>query len=277
LERTVAKVRLMLGLYVAWLGRVGIEDLRDVDEAKALAFAADLDSVKALRSGRVLSSGYQAAVLSAVRDLHRCLVREGSSLRDPFRRVRSKRKRDRIPFAVLTVEEVDRLISCGRKRYGPWGGAIIQVLYDCGLRLSELIGLTWEAVRLADAVVEVRGGKNGKDRLVAMPSATVAVLAEFGGERAKTGPVFSGMYGGRLAKSTVDQVVRQASWDAKIEKKVSPHVLRHSYATHLLQNGVDIRLIQELLGHESIQTTEIYTRVEDAELERVYRRTHPRG
>lgn len=157
--------------------------------------------------------------------------------------------------AVLTKDEVKRLIQAAKTRKSRF---IIQLLYGTGLRVSELVRLKTSDLQLDQGVAWVRGGKGGKDRMALLPMDLYNVL-----ERKNPDTYVLEGPNGQLRERTVQAVVKRAAERAGIPKKVTPHTLRHSFATHLLESGNDIRVIQELLGHSNVQTTQIYTHVSD--------------
>jgi integrase/recombinase XerC len=158
--------------------------------------------------------------------------------------------------------------------------ALVEILYGSGLRAGEAVGLDWRDVALAQGQVHVRAGKGGKDRIVPLTSAARAALRALGAvsRRASGGasPVFVGSRGTRLAVRSVGRIVARAMRDAGVAE-VNPHALRHSCATHLLDDGADLRSIQELLGHASLSTTQRYTHVSLKQLRQAYQRFHPRA
>ncbi|MFP4524139.1 MAG: site-specific tyrosine recombinase/integron integrase [Candidatus Woesearchaeota archaeon] len=157
--------------------------------------------------------------------------------------------------AVLTKDEVKRLIQAAKTKKSRF---IIQLLYGTGLRVSELVRLKTSDLQLDQGMAWVRGGKGGKDRMVLLPMDLYNILERKNPETfVLEGP------NGQLRERTVQAVVKRAAERAEIPKKVTPHTLRHSFATHLLEAGNDIRVIQELLGHSNVQTTQIYTHVSD--------------
>ena len=276
---TVAAYRRDLAAYVTWLGG----DLSSVSPA-------DIESyVGALRSeGRAPASVARALV--AVRSLHRFLAEEGDSAEDPGAGVEVPRVPRGLPKA-LSEDEVGRLLSAVTDS-GPLGRrdrAILEVLYGTGVRISELVGLS-----LGDLDLEAGSlrafGKGAKERIVPLvgmareavvdwlgPSGRPTVEPERWARRGDAEAVFLNARGGRLSRQGAWGVVRRYGDDVGLGERLTPHVLRHSCATHLLDHGADVRVVQELLGHASISTTQVYTLVSTERLRAAWAAAHPRA
>jgi integrase/recombinase XerC len=232
--------------------------------------------------------------LAALRTFARYLVREERLTDDPTALVGAPRREQTLP-AHLGAEEIGRLLAAP-DRTTPAGrrdAAILELFYASGLRLSELVDLDLEDLNLSGRVLRVRG-KGGKERLVPFnrpaaeavrslladratwPGAQRAATAA-GGRRRRRTPLFLNLRGGRLTSRSVDRIVRRYVRQAAIAQGISPHALRHTFATHLLQAGADLRAIQELLGHARLTTTQRYTHLDVARLREVYRQAHPRA
>ena len=229
--------------------------------------------------------------LAALRTFAKYLVREEQLADDPTALVGAPRKDHTLP-AHLATDEMTRLLDAPdlSSPAGRRDRAILELLYASGLRLSELVGLDLEDVNLSSRIVRVRG-KGGKERLVpfnrtagdalramtadaATRPAAAAVRTRHGRTRH---PLFLNLRGGRLTSRSVDRIVRQYVRQAAIAQGISPHALRHTFATHLLQAGADLRTIQELLGHARLGTTQRYTHLDVGRLLEVYRSAHPRA
>jgi integrase/recombinase XerC len=236
--------------------------------------------------------------LSALRTFARYLVREGRLAEDPTALVGAPKREQTLP-AHLGMPDMDRLLAApdASQPGGRRDRAILELFYASGLRLSELVGLDLEDVNLSGRVVRVRG-KGGKERLVpfnrSAADAMRAMMADRGGtagvdmrssaasartspQARRRHPLFLNLRGGRLTTRSVDRVVRRYVREAAIAHGISPHALRHTFATHLLQAGADLRAIQELLGHANLSTTQRYTHLDVARLQEVYRKAHPRA
>jgi integrase/recombinase XerC len=247
-----------------------------IDRALVRAFIASLH-------GRTAPASI-ARKLSAIRGFFRFLVESGLRGSDPAARIRAPKLGRRLPVH-LTVDDVFRLIDTppAAKLAGLRDRALLEVLYGCGLRVSELVGLSWNRIDAVGEVVRVMG-KGRKERVVPIGHPALAALAayrravaEAGGSHDGTAPVFLNARFGRLTARSVGRLVERYARLASTRGKPTPHVLRHSFATHLLASGADLRAIQELLGHARLSTTQTYTHVDLGRLAEVYDRAHPRA
>ncbi len=283
---TASSYRRDLRRYQAFLLERGISDLADVDEARVRDFlvslrapAPDVDGARA-----PLAESSIARTLVATRGLHRFALAEGMAGADPARAVRPPKPAQRLPKA-LSVEQVDAILAsiAGDDPRGLRDRALLELLYSCGARISEVISLDIDDLDLAARSVLLRG-KGGKQRLVPVGGPAVAavdaylVRARPALASARSGPaVFLNVRGGRLSRQSAWQILADAAHRAGITAAVSPHTLRHSFATHLLDGGADVRVVQELLGHASVTTTQVYTLVTVSTLREVYATAHPRA
>jgi len=180
-------------------------------------------------------------------------------------RVKTPKNPKRLPI-VLTKEEVRQLIEgAGSRR----DRLMLVLLYSSGLRLSEATSLRFEDIEPASRTGWVRGGKGGKDRLFILSDTFRKELERYSAKREKSGYIFLGNKGDKINPRTVQEIVKRTARKAGIKKNIHPHTLRHCFATHLLESGVGIRQIQELLGHSNLQTTQIYTSVSTEELKKI--------
>jgi integrase/recombinase XerD len=225
-----------------------------------------------------------ARTLSAVRSFHRFLLREGVTDRDPAAAVPQPRLPRTLP-RPLPVDDVRRLLEApdDRSATGLRDRAILELLYGSGLRISELTGMDVDDLDLEGGSLRVLG-KGGKEREVPLGSFGVeAVGAYLSGGRpalatvASRGALFLNARGGRLSRQSCARLLGRYVRLAGIDRRVTLHTLRHSFATHLLEGGADVRVVQELLGHASVATTQIYTLVTARHLREVYDESHPRA
>lgn len=276
---TVAAYRRDLGGYLEWLQQDGLTDSVEVTPVVVGRFIAE-------RAGSVPppAATSLARLQSSVRGWHRFLVREGIEADDPSGRLRPPKAPRRLPKA-LTIDQVERLLDApsAEEPLGIRDRALLELLYATGARVSEAVGLDVDDLAHGD-VLRLRG-KGSKERIVPIGSfARVAVdsyltrvrpqLAARGRASAR---LFLGSRGAPLSRQSAWLVIRAAAERAQITSEVSPHTLRHSFATHLLQGGADVRVVQELLGHASVATTQIYTHVSVDALRDIYATSHPRA
>lgn len=227
---------------------------------------------------RGLDPASVARKLAAVRSFYRFLVRRGVVERNPARELRGPRLTRKL-VGFLPIDEATAVV--GARRLGgatrERDVAILELLYATGLRVSELAGLDLDAVDGESRTVRVLG-KGRKERIVPYGAAAAQALAAYLGPRATgRGPVFTNPRGGRLGVRSIRTIVGRAAGAAGVTRRVSPHTLRHTFATHLLDAGADLRVIQELLGHSRLSTTQRYTHVGADQLMRVYDAAHPRS
>ena len=216
--------------------------------------------------------------LAALRSWFRFLVRRGALQRNAAREVRGPRVPKKL-VSFLPIDEATALVE-GKALRGtarPRDLAILELLYASGLRVSELAALTLDAVDRAGRTVRVLG-KGRKERIVPFGASAARALETYLAGRAATrGPLFTNHRGGRLTPRAIHIIVRRSAAAAGIARRVSPHTLRHTFATHLLDAGADLRAIQEFLGHSRLSTTQRYTHVGADQLMRVYDAAHPRA
>ena len=220
--------------------------------------------------------------LSAIRSFYRFLLRERLLTRNPIEEASSPKLDKRLPD-FLSASEIDRLLGCPDvlTPQGLRDRAIMELIYAAGLRVSEVTGLNRQSVALYDRTLRVVG-KGNRERVVVIGRPAAEALAVYLKEARpkfetdKTGQALFINYGGtRLTVRWVQKLVLKYAAAAGLEKKVHPHLLRHTFATHLLDGGADLRVVQELLGHSSLATTQIYTHVTQAQARKVYLASHP--
>jgi integrase/recombinase XerD len=263
-----------------YAGYLGETDFAAIGEQQVAEFLA------VLREGDEdhppLAASSAARALVAVRGLHKFAVREGLADNDPARAVRPPQTPRRLPKA-LPLDDVLKLLEI------PGDGvaqlrdrALLELLYSTGARISEAVGLDVDDIDTTERTA-LLDGKGGKQRLVPIGRPALAALDAYlvrarpGLASRGTPAVFLNQRGGRLSRQSAWQILKDAADRTGIAEKVSPHTLRHSFATHLLEGGADVRVVQELLGHASVTTTQIYTLVTVNTLREVYATAHPRA
>jgi tyrosine recombinase XerC len=260
-----------LAEFRAFLSREGVGDLADADARTVRAWLAWLHE-------RKLAKSSIARKLATVRSCFRYLARVGRVEINPARQVRSPRLPKRLP-SFLPKDESKDLLDTGAERSlaGLRDHALLELLYATGLRVSECCGLDLDDVDRRGGSVRVMG-KGGKERVVPAGDAALAALEAWLLIRGEArGALFTNARGGRLGTRSVHRIVKQRARGAGIDRRVTPHTLRHTFATHMLGEGADLRLIQELLGHSRLTTTQRYTHVSPEHLMKVYDSAHPRA
>jgi len=225
----------------------------------------------------------QARSISALKSFFNYLLFEGEIHSSPINDIESPKIENKLP-EVLTEDEIKRLISSVNldSEFGQRNKTIIEVLYGTGIRVSELVELKLSNIFFKENILKVTG-KGNKERFVPLGKIALIEIKKYLNDRDKlkinskfSDILFLNRYGRQLTRSMIFKIINDSSKNAEIDKKISPHTLRHSYATHLLKNGADLRTIQLILGHESITTTEIYTHLDTFHLENVLKKYHPR-
>jgi integrase/recombinase XerD len=279
---------------------------RDLQTWRAFCAAAKADPgairpatltsyLERLRAGKPpanqpLSPATVARHVVSVRALYRFLVREGHLSADPTVALGVPRQPRSLPKAI-PIADVERLIDLpAADLLGRRDRAILEVLYGTGVRISELAALDVDDLDIDAGSVLVRSGKGGKGRIVPVGKAARRAVGDYvtvtrpeltkklkGGPAGHRAALFLNARGGRLSRQGCWKILKAYARVAGLEDKVSPHTLRHSFATHMLDAGADIRVVQELLGHANVTTTQVYTLVTDSRLREVYLTSHPRA
>jgi integrase/recombinase XerD len=269
--------------YALFLTSRGINDATTVDEATISEFVGHLSGIEYAEGLRYGASSV-ARALAAVRSLHSFLLREGEATDDPSAGV----TRPKVPRSLprpLTVEEVSRLLVApsDTEPAGLRDRAMLETMYGAGLRISEAVGLDVDDIDVEEGSVRAFG-KRSKERVVPLGKFGVGALEAYltrgrpALARTGSGPaLFLNVRGGRLTRQGAAKILKSAAKRAGLSKRVTPHTLRHSFATHLLEGGADVRVVQELLGHASLSTTQIYTLVTTDRLRQEYYAAHPRA
>lgn len=290
---TIAAYRRDLGRYGQWLGGRGIDNLRDVSTSDVADFAASLrnpDAADRAGGASVLSASSAARVVVAVRSFHRFALLENWTSMDPAADVAPPTIPRRLPKALpySSIEDLIEASGDPQTVVGARDRALIELLYGTGTRISEVVGLDVDDVDLEAATVVVTG-KGNKQRRLPLGGAARSAIADYlsrgrpalaqaaTGKRRPGAALFLGLRGGRMTRQAAWEVVRRSADEAGLSGQVGPHSLRHSYATHLMEGGADVRVVQELLGHSSVTTTQIYTLVTADALREVYAASHPRA
>ena len=281
---TIEAYRRDLTRYAEFLRQHGRRNPALAGEPEIAAFIQDL-SESEYEPGKPYRPSSVARTLAAVRSFHKFLVREGDASDDPAEGISRPKVPRNLP-RPLTVDEVGALVSAPGDDGKPAtlrDRAILETLYGAGLRISELVGLDVDDIDLEEGSVRALG-KGSKERVVPLGRyATKAVEGYLVSGRPTLaasrsgGALFLNQRGGRLTRQGATNIIKAQAKRAGIRKRVTPHMLRHSFATHMLEGGADVRVVQELLGHASVATTQIYTLVTKDRLREVYFDAHPRA
>lgn len=233
---------------------------------------------------KVLNARSQSRIISGLKSFFNYLIFEGYRADNPMELIETPKIGRKLPD-TLSLEEIDKLISCIdlSTNEGERNHAILETLYGCGLRVSELINLKISDLFFNEGFIKVTG-KGNKQRFVPIGEVTQQYIQEYLNNSRSLVPVqkkatdilFLNRRGNMLTRAMIFTIVKNLAVAANLQKNISPHTFRHSFATHLLENGADLRAIQQMLGHESITTTEIYMHVDNSHLKQVVNSFHPR-
>jgi len=292
IERGMAKNTLLaykrdLAKYLDILQRAGITDSADVTEIVVRNFAQSLVAEKGLVATSV------ARILAAVRGFHKFMLFEGITDNDVSAAVKPPKAPKRLPKAI-SIQDIERMLQASGPEPDGTSGvaadvirvrdrAILELLYATGARVSEIVNMDLDD--LIDPEIVRLFGKGSKERIVpvgkyaqaAVASYLIRVRPALATLSLGTPALFLNQRGSRLSRQSMWQIISDAAHAAKLEVEVSPHTFRHSFATHLLEGGADVRVVQELLGHASVTTTQIYTLVTVDALREIYASSHPRA
>jgi integrase/recombinase XerD len=255
---------------------------RGATNPEAISSAALRDFVYALKDAGLAPATIRRQI-SAIRTYYRFLVDEGLAVHDPSERLKSPKQWRALP-TVLTVGEVERLLAAPsiEDPLGFRDRALLEVCYATGARVSELVSLKLQDILYSDGLARLFG-KGSKERLVPVGRRALGAVALYGRETRPQldrgrgrGVLFLNARGTPLSRIGAWGVIKRAARRAGLTKRVTPHTLRHTFATHLLEGGADLRAVQEMLGHADLATTQLYTQVDREYLRRVHRRFHPR-
>ncbi|MDX2132274.1 MAG: tyrosine recombinase XerC [Planctomycetota bacterium] len=231
------------------------------------------------------SAATMARKIATLRSFYKWADRRGFAMGNPMTVIRTPRQAKRLPKAI-TIEQIERLLSTPSDSdvLGRRDRAMLETLYSTGIRVSELVGLQITDLDLVGEALKVRG-KGSKERIVPLGSHAIGAIQRYiemlkGDPRLagrETGPLFVNKHGGRLSSRSVRRKLDKYLKQCGLDPTISPHTLRHSFATHLLDNGADLRSVQELLGHQSLSTTQVYTHLTAQRLQDAYQKAHPRA
>ena len=253
--------------------------------------AADPETIRAFLV-RMSEQNYSAATMArkiaTLRSFHKWAERRGLVRSNPMVLIRTPKQAKRLPKAI-SVDEIERLLSAPDPNdlLGARDRAILETLYSTGIRVSEVVGIDRGDLNEAGEAIIIRG-KGRRERLVPLGSHALAALRHYlamldsdlaraGTVAAPNSPLFVNKHGSRLSSRSVRRKVSKYLAEVGLDPNISPHTIRHSFATHLLDNGADLRSVQELLGHQSLSSTQVYTHLSSARMREAYDRAHPRA
>lgn len=278
---TIAAYRRDLSRYAAWCAGRGRADLTEITSADLADLVVDV--AHGTDGAAPLGAASRARFVVAIRGLHRFALAEGMVVHDVTRTWQPPAIPQRLPKAI-DYDLIERLLEAAGQTAPPLGPrdvALLEVLYGTGARISEAVGLAVDDVDLDQRAVLLRG-KGGRERIVPLGSCAASAISDYLVVRPRLNTrglprLFLNQRGGALSRQSAWAVLVAAAERAGLPPGISPHTLRHSFATHLLERGADVRVVQELLGHASVTTTQIYTRVTVDTLREVYATSHPRA
>ncbi len=278
-DNTLASYRRDLENYVNFLREVeGMSDFRKVERTTILRHLEQLRM-----QGK--TSRTVARHISSIRSFHQFLLREKRAETDPTVHLEMPTIEQKLPN-ILSIEEIEALLAAPNrsKPQGIRDVAMLELLYGSGMRISELIALDLADIHLTMGFVRVFG-KGGKERIIPLGKSALSALttyldgarSQLQGKYPKTDAFFINQRGKRLTRQGCWKLMKEHALKAGIQHELTPHTLRHSFATHLVENGADLRAVQEMLGHADISTTQIYTHISKTRLSEVYKQFHPRA
>lgn len=270
-EHTIVNYRLDLMQFLSFIEKNKLP-LFSIDRSSARSALYQLESQKYSRRSL-------ARKISAIRSFFRWLMREGKTKANPFDLISTPKLQKKLPN-FLYQEEIEKLLSVQdlKKLLGKRDHAILELLYSSGIRVSEAIKLNLSDIDFDSGEIRVFG-KGRKERIVLIGKFAISAIKDYLMEKGKgqNRAIFLNKRGERLTERSVERMIKIYAKKAGIEKPITPHTLRHTFATHLLSNGADLRTVQELLGHSSLSTTQVYTHVTKEKLKSVYDLAHPRA
>ncbi|MFO8069791.1 MAG: site-specific tyrosine recombinase XerD [Alkalibacterium sp.] len=278
-NNTISSYQRDIGQYIDYLNKHKIKSWKEIDRYLLLDYFSEQKALKKADNTII-------RMFSSVRKFHQYLKQEGYAEEDPMLYVKTPKKADSLP-KIVSMQQIDQLLQTPdtTKPLGIRDRAILEVMYATGLRITELIELTTNDVHLSMKLIQIVG-KGNKERLIPIGdmgckwldyymTTTRPKLLEKASQ--ETSVIFLNSRGRPLSRQGVWKKIKQLAQKAGLKKSITPHTLRHSFATHLLENGADLRVVQELLGHANVSTTQIYTHITKHRLKDVYSTYHPRA
>lgn len=277
-DNTIISYQRDLRKYSHFLAENAIHAFGDVTKPDVLLYLQFLNQEN-------LATASIGRMITSLRRFHQYLKQEGLMENDPMVTIQMPKKQQKLP-KVLSMDEIERLLAAPDVKtvLGLRDRAILELLYATGLRVSELIHITMSEIHLDIGFIQTIG-KGDKERIVPLGEEAAFWIAEYLSDsrpalakgRKETAFLFLNFHGNGFTRQGIWKNLKQTVRDSGIKKNVSPHMLRHSFATHILENGADLRIVQELLGHADISTTQIYTHITTERMAEIYQKHHPRA
>ena len=270
-----------LGVFIAFLEKAGIDDITDIAKEHIEKYGKYVSRIQ--KNGKALSVAVRIKYIRVVDSFFNWSLKSGHIIMNPAADLTIPRQRRSMPKDILTVREVKRILDAPKvsSPQGVRDKAVLEILYATGIRKAELCHLNICDIDFREKEILILDGKGKKDRVVPVSKRALYWLEKYLSSRLSTAsgkkqkPLFLATRGGRLGANSLQYIMKNYLKKAGIEKPGSCHLLRHSMATHMLENGADIRYIQQILGHKDLSSTEIYTRVGIVKLKEVHAKTHP--
>jgi integrase/recombinase XerD len=279
---TIKNIRHGLNHFSRFLEKEGLYHIEDLTKEILSDYQQDL-AFYVTAKGKLMEIESQTKLLSAVRGFTKYLKQQDYLVSDPGETLTLPKLPKRLPRVILSTQEMQRLLNAPntRTKAGYRDKIILEILYDTGIRRAEVAGITVNDLDLETGFVRIRG-KGNKERVVPLSERVCRLIKNYllfirpsFLNNKDSGYLFVGRFNGKMDESTIWEIVKRVSRAARLKKNVTTHTLRHTCATHMLRNGAPLRHLQEMLGHESIETTQIYTRVTINDLKEIHAKYHP--
>jgi len=270
-KNTLSAYRSDLMLYSKWLGKSSLERSSDTSILKYFQY-------------RQISPSTQARILTCFRVFYQYLVSQKITDTNPTAKLHHPKQVQKLPV-FLSIKEVEKLLDAPDQKtiFGMRDRAMLELLYSCGLRVTELVSLEYHHININDEYIRILG-KGNKERLLPMGDLAMEYLSKYEKEarpflikKGQTDGYFLSNRGSNMSRQNFFYMIKAYAQKAGIDKSLSPHSLRHAFATHLVQQGADLRSVQLMLGHSDISTTQIYTHIQNVQLKSQHSKHHPRG
>ncbi len=281
-DLSIESYTLDLNRYTKFLVEIKkVDKLDKIDSLFILDYLSELKQIGLVESSRIRN-------LSSIKNFHRYIVGEEISDKNPALEVESPKKNETLPY-VLNIGQVNKLLSLPDvdAPFGIRDKAMLETIYACGLRISELLNLEFKSVNFEEKIIRVIGKRN-KERIIPIGKVALKSISEYldnsrdeflakNKKKSSTAVLFLNRFGSKISRMGFWKILRKYVLLAGLDTEIHPHTFRHTFATHLLEGGADLRSVQLLLGHSDITTTQIYTHIDSEQLQMVHKMYHPRG